>query len=114
MPIATNTLCPEEYRISAEKLASFRAGVLTYLDYLHASAEPAAKPQFEKARVEIMGPDIPASFVAESTRIYRKYPPAEAQSLFCTRLNRMVDTNIDIMDMMMRADQKRRGESRSN
>ena len=86
--------------------------MLTYLDYLDASAEQAVKPQFEKARWEITGASIPASFLAESTKIYRSYPPAEAHGLFCTRLNRMFDTNIDIMGILMRQEQKRRSQSR--
>lgn len=114
MPVATNSLCPEKYRVSAEKFAAFRTSALTYLDYLHASAEQSDNPQFEKVRAEITGTDIPPSFLSESTKIYRSYPPAEAQSLFCTRLNRMVDTNIDIMGMLMREGQKHRGEPRAD
>jgi len=87
-------------------------GALSYLDYLQASAEPAAKPKFEKTRTEIAGTDIPASFLAESTKIYRKYPPAEAHSLFCARLNRMFEA--DIIGVLMREEQKRRGEAKSD
>jgi hypothetical protein len=114
MPVATNSLCPEEYRVSGEKFAAFRNSVLTYLDYLHGSAEEQAKPQFETARAEITGADIPAPFLAESTKIYRSYPPDQARFFFCQRLNRMFDMNIDMMGMMMRQEQKRRGESRSD
>ena len=112
MPVATNSLCPEEYRVSAEKFTAFRSSALTYLDYLEASAELAVKPQFEKARTEITGTDIPASFLAEATKIYRKYPPADAHSLFCARLDRMFGT--DIIKVLMREEQKRRGESKSD
>jgi hypothetical protein len=108
MPVATNSLCPEEYRVSPERFASFRESALTYLDYLQATAEPTAKPQFEKARTEILGTDIPASFLTRATKIYRKYSPAEAESLFCARLDRMFEG--DIIGMLMREEQKRRGE----
>ncbi|MYM94053.1 hypothetical protein [Duganella vulcania] len=108
MPVATNSLCPEEYRVSAEKFAAFRSNALMYLDYLQASVDLSAKPQFESARTEITGNDIPATFLAKATKIYRKYPPAEAQSLFCASLNRMFDG--EIIELLMRGEQKRRGE----
>jgi hypothetical protein len=112
MPVATNSLCPEVYRVSAETFAAFRNSALTYLDYLQASAAPAEKPQFDKARAEITGTDIPAPFLAKATKIYRGYSPAEAHSLFCARLNRMFEA--DVMAVYMRQEQKRRGESKSN
>jgi hypothetical protein len=111
MPVATNSLCPEEYRVSAEKFTAFRISALTYLDYLQATAEPAAIPQFEKARTEITGTDVPASFLAQATKIFRKYSPTEANGLFCARLNRMFEA--DIIGTLMREEQKRRGEAKS-
>lgn len=112
MPVAANSLCPEEYRVSAEKFTTFRNSALTYLDYLQVTAEPATKQQFEKARMEITGADIPASFLTQATRIYHKYSPAEANSLFCEKLNRMFEG--DIIGMLMREEQRRRGEVNSD
>lgn len=112
MPVATNSLCPEEYRVSTQKFSAFRSSALTYLDYLEASADPSTKPQLESVRAEITGTDIPATYLSKATNIYRKYPPAEAQNLFCTKLNRMFEG--EIIKMLMREEQKRRGELKSD
>lgn len=114
MPAATNALCPQEQRVSTEKFEAFRSSVLTYLDYLHASAEQEARPQFEKARAEIAGADIPAPFLDQATKIYRSYSPAEAEFFFCAKLNRMFDLTTDIVNMTMAEEQKRRGKAGAN
>jgi hypothetical protein len=112
MPVAANSLCPKEDQVSAEKFAAFRSGALVYLDYLQATAEPTEKQQFEKARMEITGTDIPDPFLARATKIYHKYSPAEAHSLFREKLNRMFEG--DIIEMLMRREQKRRSEAKSD
>jgi hypothetical protein len=113
MPVSTNSLCPSKFHVSAEKLDAHRSSALTYLDFLQASAGPGEQMQVAKARAEISAGNIPPSFLAESTKIYRRYTPAQAESLFCTRLNRMFDANIAIMGMLLRDEQKRRGGVRA-
>ncbi len=109
MPLATNSLCPAEYRVGDEKLEAQRRSVLTYLDYLQAVGPQTATAQFTQVRAEISSGAIAPAFLAEATKIFKSYPPAESRSLFCARLTRMIDTSIDMMGILVVEDRKRRG-----